>query len=198
MFVFLRTSSKVRMYPAVVWFDTWMWMHAWTWKERIWAGEIVRMLLTEKLAWENTEQELVVCDAINLIYEVSALIWCTDWQHCEDSPTFLCECERQLTCFDFNSRSFPRIDVKKEEGTYIAVKFFCAQTSKKMTFSTLFGNVSPLFSESVTWELHDELQSPLKELVCCCVNSGNDLFTLCVCVCRCVCWPTLSFKAHSY
>lgn len=71
-----------------------------TWTKRIFVGEIVWMLLTERLAWENTEQELLVCNAINLIYELRALISRTDWQHCEDEPTFLCECERRLTCFD--------------------------------------------------------------------------------------------------
>lgn len=72
---------------------------AWTWAERIWA-EPEQMLCRVKPGWENTEQELVVCNAINLIYEHRALILPTDWQQCEQLPTFLRECERQPTCFD--------------------------------------------------------------------------------------------------
>lgn len=67
------------------------------------------MLLTEMLVWENTEQELVVCGAINLIYELRALIWRTDWQDCEERPTFLRKCERQLTCFDRGLLCFSQI-----------------------------------------------------------------------------------------
>lgn len=39
----------------------------------MWAIEIIRMLLTQMLAWENTEQDLLVCNAINLIYELKLL-----------------------------------------------------------------------------------------------------------------------------
>lgn len=110
---------------------------AWTWAERIWA-EPEQMLCRVKPWWENTEQELVVCNAINLIYEHRALILPTDWQQCEQLPTFLCECERQPTCFDcsvlFFILSFSELiwwggQRKLESG----VKFHCSQEAKKIT-----------------------------------------------------------------
>lgn len=139
--------------------------HAWTWIERIWAGEIARMLLTEKIVWENTEQEPVVCNAINLIYELRALILCTDWQHCEVSPTFLCECAKQLTCFDCGSVSFPeliwwRVERKYESG----VKFLCTQTSTEnyifySFFATVFASRLQLSHMGISSRPH----SPWKE-----------------------------------
>lgn len=111
---------------------------AWTWAERIWA-ESEQMLCRVKPGWENTEQELVVCNAINLIYEHRALILPTDWQQCEQLPTFLHECERQPTCFDcsvlFFILSFSELiwwggQLKLESG----VKFHCSQEAKKITF----------------------------------------------------------------
>lgn len=52
------------------------------------------------------------------------------------------KCERQLTCFDCGPLALvPRIDMMEEERQRkweSGVKFLCAQTSKKMTFSTLF------------------------------------------------------------
>lgn len=91
------------------------------------------MLWRTKLVWENTEQELLVCVAINLIYEYRALIRPADWQHCEELPTFLCECERQLTCFDCCALFFwelmwwTGIKRKLQSG----VKFHRAHRSKK-------------------------------------------------------------------
>lgn len=129
--------------------------HVWTWAERIWGGEIARMLWRVRPVWEITEQEPVLWDAINLIYELRALIWHTDWQHCEGWPTFLCECERQLTCFNCGALFFPeliwwRIECKLEPG----VEFHCAQTSKKkLIFYTFFKTIFPPLSSSVTWEL---------------------------------------------
>lgn len=110
-------------------------------------------------------QELLVCDAINLIYELQALIWRTDWQHCEGLPTFLRQCERQLTCLDCDFPSFSPAfffflfpesiydgggrNVKLESG----VKFHCVPTSKEITFFTHFERISPPPHSSVTWEL---------------------------------------------
>lgn len=73
----------------------------WTRAERIWAGETARMPLRACMG-KHRVQELLVCDVINLIYELRTLIWCTDWQHCEGLPTFLRQCERQLTCLDYD------------------------------------------------------------------------------------------------
>ena len=41
-------------------------------------GKIAGMLLTGELVRENKEQELAVCGAINLIYELKELILCND------------------------------------------------------------------------------------------------------------------------
>lgn len=53
------------------------------------------------------------------------------------------------------------------------VKFLCAQTPKKITFSTLFGSLLPLFFGAVTWKLHIEPQSGWKDWVCSCENCGG-------------------------
>lgn len=64
------------------------------------------------------------------------------------SPTFLCGCERQLTCFDCGSlaRSQNWYDEGGERKRESGVKFHCAQTSKKITFSTLFREQLSLLS----------------------------------------------------
>lgn len=143
------------------------------------------MLLTEKLVWENTEQELVVCEMPSILF--------MNWELLSGALTDNIVKTRQHSSANVKgswhvstaARSlFPeliwwrRIERKWESG----VKFRCAQTSKKITFSTLFGTVLPSF----LWLGHMGTscwpRSPWKEWVCCCVNRGNDLLTLGVCV----------------
>lgn len=146
------------------------------------------MLWRTKLVWENTEQELLVCVAINLIYEHRALIRPADWQHCEELPTFLCECERQLTCFDCCALFFWELiwwrGIKRKLQS--GVKFHCAHRSKKTIIIILhffFWMIFPPPSGSITWErLHFDCSPDEKEwTVCCCVNEGNYFHMPCLC-----------------
>lgn len=152
------------------------------------------MLLTERLTWENTEQELVECDAINLIYELRALIlayWLTTLWRPANIPRRMWKAADMFRLRLF----FPEliwwrgIERKWESG----VKFHCAQTSKKIAFSTHFSGSFP----SPLWPSHMEnfilTAIAMKEWVCCCVNRGNDLLTLCVCVHCLVYCPVLMF-----
>lgn len=147
------------------------------------------MLCRVKPVWENTEQELVVCNAINLIYEHRALILPTDWQQCEELPTFLCECERQPTCFDCSVLFFPpiflRIDMMGDQRKLESrVTFHSSQGAKKkrIFLKTHFYNNFP----SSLWLGHMGMfsywrQSWWKERLCFCVNHGNDPHTLHLC-----------------
>ena len=152
------------------------------------------MLLTERLTWENTEQELVECDAINLIYELRALIlayWLTTLWRLANIPRRMWKAADMFRLRLF----FPELIWWRgiEHNWESGVKFHCAQTSKKIAFSTHFRAASPPRSGSVAWKTSYWPRSPWKEWVCCCVNRGNDLLTLCVCVhCRVYC-PVLMF-----
>lgn len=137
-------------------------------------------------------------DAINLIYELRALIWRADWQHCEASPTFLWECERQLTCFDCSSLSlFPELIWWRRNRTWTGFRGqipVIQKTSKKIKFFTLFGRAFPPFSGSVMRGLNIDHNRCERNRFCCCVNRGNDLLTLGVCVHWRVYCPVLMFS----
>lgn len=175
---------------------------AWTRAERIWAGETAKMPLRACMG-KHRVQELLVCDAINLIYELWALIWRTDWQHCEGLPTFLRQCERQLTCLDCDFLSLspaffffvPRIDMMEEAGTWN-----WSQGSNSIVFrrprKLHFLHILKEFPHLPAARSHGSsygLQWQWKDGVCCCVNRGNDPLTLCVCVHRWLYCPIWMF-----
>lgn len=102
------------------------------------------MLLTERLTWENTEQELVECDAINLIYELRALIlayWLTTLWRLANIPRRMWKAADMFRLRLF----FPELIWWRgiEHNWESGVKFHCAQTSKKIAFSTHFSGSVP-------------------------------------------------------
>lgn len=101
--------------------------------------------------------------AMPLILERTS-IWPSDWQQCEDLPTFLCEFERQLTCFDCAFRSFPQnwydagrwtviVDQEEVGDSFIKPRILL------FFFLQFFGPICSYFFGSVPWEFHIGLKS---------------------------------------